>query len=66
LTQTQLDPYQIGARVPVRYNPADPAIAVLEAAEYGGARSIFGVSILVIVGIAAFAFAAWASSLRTH
>lgn len=63
VAQAQLAPYPIGDSVPVRYNPADPAIAVLEAAEYGGARNIFGGVLLLGVGLGAFAFAAWSGTL---
>jgi len=66
LAQAQLTPYQIGAIVPVRTDPADPAIAVLEAAEYGGARNIFGGAICVALSAGAVVFAVWASNLATR
>jgi len=61
--KAHLDPYKVGATVPVRYDPANPAIAVLELGEYGGARNIFGGTVFMLVGIAAFIFAVWASTL---
>jgi hypothetical protein len=64
--QAQLDPYKTGASAPVRYDPADPAVAVLETTEYGGARNIFGGAIFVLVGIGGFVLAAWANTLATH
>ncbi len=62
----QLAPYKTGAAVTVRYDPADPSIAVLEAAEYGGARNIFGGVLFAGVGIGGIVLAVWAGSLATH
>ena len=66
LAQAQLEPYKVGATVPVRTNPADPAIAVLEATEYGGARNIFGGAICVALSAGALVFAAYIGTLTTH
>jgi hypothetical protein len=43
--------YPVGAKVLVRYNPADPAVAVLEASQVGGDHWIFaGVFCLLVTG----------------
>lgn len=66
LAQAQIGPYMIGTTVPVRHDPSNPSIAVLEAAEYGGARNIFGGAILVTLSAGAFVFATYIGTLATH
>lgn len=64
--QTHIDLYKIGATVPVHYDPADAAVAVLETTEYGGSRNIFGGALFALVGIGCAFFAVWASGLEAR
>lgn len=48
--------YSVGSKIPVRYDPQDPANAVLEPGQVGGGRNLFAGTLLVLVGIAGVAF----------
>jgi len=55
--------YPPGAAVPVRYDPANPHMAVLETGQVGGNNKIFAGAILLAVGLAALVFAIWIGGL---
>jgi hypothetical protein len=48
--------YPTGARIAVRYDPANPTMAVLEAGQIGGVKKIVSGAILLAVGLAVFVF----------
>jgi hypothetical protein len=48
--------YPTGARVVVRYDPANPTISVLEAGEVGGAKRIVAGAIFLAVGLVVFVY----------
>jgi hypothetical protein len=56
--------YLVRARVPVRYDPADPSIAVLEAGQVGGDNKIVAGALCLVLGFGAFVFAIWALEAR--
>ncbi len=48
--------YSVGSKVPVRYDPQNPANAVLEPGQVGGGRNVLAGTLLMLVGIAGVAF----------
>jgi hypothetical protein len=48
--------YSVGSKVPVRYDPQNPANAVLELGQVGGGRNLLAGTLLLLVGIAGAAF----------
>jgi hypothetical protein len=62
----QLKPYAAGSTVPARYNPADPKIAMLEAAEYGGRRNIFAGILFAGLALAMLGGGVYFAALPTH
>jgi hypothetical protein len=49
--------YPAGARIVVRYDLSDPAMAVLEAGQVGGVNKIVGGAIFLAIGLALVVFA---------
>jgi hypothetical protein len=58
--------YPVGSKVLVRYDPADPQVAVLEAGQVGGAAKIFSGTIFLLLALSAIVFAVWTGGLQTH
>lgn len=48
--------YPVGSRVPVRYDPQNPANAVLELGQLGGGSNLFAGIFLMLVGVGGVAF----------
>jgi hypothetical protein len=51
--------YPAGARIAVRYDPADPTTAVLEAGQVGGVKRIVVGAIFLAAGVALIVLAIW-------
>jgi hypothetical protein len=51
-----LNRYPVGSKVAVRYDPQNPATAVLELGQVGGGANLFAGILLMLVGTAAVAF----------
>ncbi len=58
--------YPAGTAVSVRYDPANPKMAVLEAGQVGGGNKIFAGSILLVLGLCALVFAIWIGGLEVR
>jgi hypothetical protein len=48
--------YLVGSKIPVRYDPQNPANAVLELGQVGGGSSLLAGTLLMLVGIGGVAF----------
>jgi Protein of unknown function (DUF3592) len=58
--------YPVGATVPVRHDPADPGMAVLEPGQVGGGNKIFAGSIFLLVGLCMIVVAIWMGGLEAR
>jgi hypothetical protein len=58
--------YAIGGAVPVRYNPENPGMAVLELGQVGGNGMLFAGAIFAALALAAVVFAAWIVGLEAR
>jgi hypothetical protein len=56
LAHEYVDKYSVGSRVPVRYDPQNPANAVLELGQVGGGSNLLAGILLVLVGLGSVAF----------
>lgn len=61
--QEHVAKYPVHARVPVRYDPANPSIAVLEAGQVSGTNKIVAGTLYFVLGLGAVVFAIWTSGL---
>ena len=58
--QDYVDKYGVGSRVPVRYDPQNPANAVLELGQVGGGSNLLAGILLALVGLGGVAFTVFA------
>lgn len=60
LARDYVDKYSVGSRVPVRYDPQNPANAVLEPGQIGGGSNLLAGILLALVGLGGVAFTVFA------
>jgi hypothetical protein len=58
--QDYVDKYRVGSRVPVRYDPQNPANTVLELGQVGGGSNLLAGILLALVGLGGVAFTVFA------